>query len=121
MTEFEWRDLLPLAERLAGDADDEAAGRTAINRASYAAYHAAAAFARSTGLVRGRHTHAKVWTALVLDADAERAEIGRRGDFLRQVRIGADYRRPFPSDLAEQTRNAVAMARAIIEALDRMS
>lgn len=57
---FRWLDFLTLGERLSLTADDEAALRTAISRAYYAAYHEAAAFVRSEGLLRRQHSHQAV-------------------------------------------------------------
>lgn len=117
---FEWRDLLPLAERLAVEAHDEAAGRTAIGRAYYAAYHAAAAFVREAGLLSTRHTHWRVWTALTGDPNPERVRVGRLGDQLRRRRVEADYQNPFPGNLAERAGAAVGDPRDVIETLDRL-
>ena len=94
---FEWADFLGLAERLAEAGGDEAAHRTAISRAYYAAYHAAAIYVRAEGILPDAHTHRRVWAALAADAVAERAEVGRRGDLLRQARAAADYRATFGS------------------------
>ncbi len=118
---FEWHDLLPLAERLAGETDDEAAGRSAINRAYHDAYHVAAAFVRAAGLLPTRHTHQRVWTALADDPDLERARVGRIGNRLRRRRTEADYRNPFLDDLHAQVRLVVAGARDVVETLDRLN
>ncbi len=113
---FAWDDLLRFAERLTASNEDEVAQRTAINRAYYAAYHAAASHVRSRGLLVAGHTHQRVWAALSERGDRDEAGLGRRGDRLRQTRIGADYRNPFPGRLDERTRAAVAEARDVIEA-----
>lgn len=117
---FEWDDLLPVAERLVLDAGNEAALRTAINRAYYVAYHAAASFVRSHGLLESRHTHARVWEALTRSPIAEQSEIGQVGDLLRRSRIDADYGNPFPGTVDKRAREAVADAQALIEALRRL-
>ncbi len=51
---FVWTDYLVLAERLAARDADEAALRTAISRAYYAAYHRASTYVRANILVPPR-------------------------------------------------------------------
>jgi len=118
---FDWDDYLTLADRLAQETDDEAAQRSAISRAYYAAYHAAAAFVRAQGILMVGHTHRSVWSALKADPRADRASAGRKGDRLKGFRLAADYRNPFPGDLGRLAITAVADARDVIEALDRPS
>ena len=118
---FDWDDYLTLADRLVRQAPDEAAQRSAISRAYYAAYHAAAAFVRAKVILTAGHTHRSVWRALKADPDVDRADAGRKGDRLRWFRMAADYRNPFPGDLGRLARTAVAEARNLIDALDRLS
>ncbi len=118
---FEWSELLVLAERLVDGDDSEAVRRTAINRAYYAAYHAAARFVRARGLLATKHSHRAVWSVLARSEDRTVASIGARGDLLRQRRQEADYVVPFPGDAGRQAREGIAEARAIIEALDELS
>jgi hypothetical protein len=117
---FDWEEYLALAALLAADTGNEASLRTAISRAYYAAYHAAATYVRTEGLLRRRHTHQRVWNALAEGPDPERSDAGRRGDLLRRVRLDADYSNPFPEDLVKQARDAVPQARSIIELLRRL-
>lgn len=117
---FDWEHLLTLAERLLPEVDDEASQRTAINRAYYAAYHVAATYARTTGLLRARHTHARVWAALADDPNPMRADVGQRGDALRRTRVEADYRSTFPGSVGERAQESVADARIVIEALRQL-
>ena len=117
---FDWNRFLALAERLAALADDEAAQRTAISRAYYAAYHATSAYARSRGILGGTHSHRRVWDAFAGTADADRANVGAIGGILSRRRQAADYRSPFPGDLAGSVRDAIIEARAVIEALERL-
>ncbi len=121
MTPFAWTDFLALAERLARDSDNEAAQRTAISRAYYAAYHAAAIFVRAKGILTIGHTHSTVWRALIADPDPDRALVGRRGDDLKRLRTNADYRNPFPGDVGSLGQHAIANARVVIDELDRLS
>ena len=90
MTVFDWRDYLHLAERLSARQSDEAAHRTAISRAYYAAYHVAAAYARRTGLLLGRHTHERVWEAFTVASDPDLATVGRLG---KLASPGVNHRR----------------------------
>ncbi len=117
---FDWRDFLPFAERLALEADDEPSQRTAISRAYYAVYHAAAGYVRAKGLLHVRHSHGRVWAAIGGDSDAGRVGVREKAERLRRRRIAADYRNPFPGDVGEQAKAAVADARDVIEALERL-
>lgn len=117
---FDWEALLAVAERLLFAGGDEASQRTAINRAYYAAYHVAATHVRTTGLLRARHTHTRVWAVLADDTNSIRADVGQRGDVLRRARVDADYRSTFPGSVDERARESVADARAIIETLRRL-
>ena len=118
---FDWGDYLALAERLAAETDNEAAQRTAISRAYYAAYHAAAAFVRDKGMLETGHSHRAVWAAFVADGDRARVRVGWKGHLLKLTRLDADYRRPLSGDLATLTKQAIADARDVIETLDRLS
>ena len=118
---FEWDEYLVLAERLAAEKSDEAAQRSAISRASYAAYHAAARFVRDKGILTTRHRHRLVWEALADQADGDLSAIGARGNRLTQTRIEADYQTRFPGNLEERVNNAVADARDVIETLRRLA
>lgn len=117
---FDWSRFLDVASNLLAEARDEAALRSAISRAYYAAYHAAAAFVRASGLLQQRHTHQGVWNALVHDPDPARTEAGKRGDQLHRRRIMANYRGAAPSDLEAFARDAVAEARSLVDAISRL-
>lgn len=116
---FQWDDCLALAERLAEPGADEAAKRSAIGRANDAAYHAASSFVRRHGLLRIMHSHRLVWGTLMVDRDVDRAWVGLKGNWLKDVRILADYRSPFPGDIDSQVQESIAEARELIEALRR--
>ena len=117
---FDWKDFLSLAERLAREGNDESSQRTAISRAYYAAYHAAAAYVAAKGFVRGRHSHEKVWAAVAADPGAGRGDVPEKAERLRRRRIAADYRIPFPGEVVKQARTAIDEARDVIEALERL-
>lgn len=118
MTTFVWGDYLTVARRLAAPPTDEADLRTAISRAYYAAYHAAAAFVRAEGILESGHTHVTVWDALAGDAGVDQAEAGRRGHRLKLLRQAADYRNPFPGDIDKQVRFALGEARSLVEVFE---
>jgi uncharacterized protein (UPF0332 family) len=117
---FAWDDFLVLADRLADETDDEASQRTAISRAYYAAYHAAAAFVRAQRLLSDSHTYRRVWDAFARMADSDGAIVGALGDRLRQRRQLADYRTPYPGDVAWDAGAAKSEARIIVDLLRRM-
>lgn len=83
---FDWDEFFALAERLDMEGADEATQRTIISRAYYAAYHAASAFVRAKGLLRVSHSHATVWSTLMAQKNADRTNVGLRGNWLRQAR-----------------------------------
>lgn len=115
---FTWQAFADLASVLANETD-EARLRTAINRAYYAAYHAASAYVRAHDLCPpDQHlSHSLVWR-LIRGADGQRNEaIGRRGDALRKLRVMADYQNPFPHDVSKAVPVALAEASAIITLL----
>ncbi len=98
--------------------------RSAISRAYYAVFDAASAFIRAKALVppTERLTHDKVWKLLASDPDPDRSDVGRRGNRLKQVRVNADYRSPFPdTDLADRATAAVKEAEQLIDAISRLT
>lgn len=117
---FDWGAYLDLAERLAGEVDDEAALRGGISRAYYAAYHAAADFVRVSGLLPTGHSHLRVWDVLVTSPDPERRDVGERGTALKRLRTDADYRSVFPGDLGRVAGLSVVRARTLIALIQRL-
>ena len=116
---FDWRDYLTLAERLAREAGDEAAQRTAISRAYYAALGRAAALLRSEGVaVSPLRTHATVWRAFKHSSDARRSAVGMDLDWLRLQRNLADYADVFEGDLSDVAGDAVELAASILRAIN---
>lgn len=118
---FDWNEFLDLAEHLTREPAGEAALRSAISRAYYAAYHAAASFVRAEGLLTTGHTHARVWAVLSSSPDFAHAEVGGKGERLKTLRVDADYRNPFPGDPGRIAREAVITARDVVDAIDRLS
>jgi uncharacterized protein (UPF0332 family) len=124
VTAFTWNDFLVLARRLARRKTSEADQRTAISRAYYAVFHAASSFIRAKALVppSERLTHDKVWNLLATDPDLDRADVGRRGDLMKRLRVNADYRTPFPDkNLTARVADALAEAKRMVEAISRLT
>jgi uncharacterized protein (UPF0332 family) len=112
---FEWTDFLELAENLAARQNDEAAARTAISRAYYAAFHAGRDYLVRAGipLDRSRNAHFQVRDVL----REESAHIGQDLEQLHFWRKRADYDSPHLLDVTEQANTAVTVAGQTIEAI----
>ncbi len=96
---FDWADYLTLAKELA-TRDDEAAQRSAMSRAYYAAFHSARSFLRQEGVSisnPGLGEHKSVWDAFQNSRDDQRIQIGQRGERLRLFRNRADYDNRLPN------------------------
>lgn len=116
---FDWGAFLTLAAELATRAGDEAAARTAIGRASYAALGRAAARLRAEGVpVSPLRIHGEVWRAFQNSRDVRRADIGRNLDWLRQQRNRADYDASPEEGWQALAAVAVDTATDILRALD---
>lgn len=119
---FDWLRFLSLAERLATNADEESL-RSAISRAYYAAFHVAYVYVLTVDRYPGRKRlrHVEVWDAFV-DAPAfVGGPIDVRGIRLMHDRHSADYAARFPGRLPEKTNEAIRDARAIVDAVGRLS
>jgi uncharacterized protein (UPF0332 family) len=115
---FTWQTFAELASELASEAD-EARQRTAVNRAYYAAYHAASAYVRVHDLCAPQQhlTHSLVWRLIRGASHSNSEEIGRSGDALRRLRVMADYQNPFPRNLNDDVPVALSEAAAIVSLL----
>ncbi len=116
---FSWQQFAELAVQLAAERRDEASQRTAISRTYYAAYHAASALVRDRELhPPDQHlSHWLVWK-LIRDSNMPNCqEISQRGFTLRDARVWADYRKPFPQDLGPEVDKALANSAAIVALL----
>ena len=113
---FSWDALGDLAIWLEAGHPTEAGQRTAINRAYYAAYHAASAFVRTRALHPPGEplTHDRVWRLIRHSTLPNSAEIAKLGFDLKGARLGADYRNPFPGNLASEVKDALANSAVII-------
>ena len=119
MAPFDWGDYLALAEELAARGGDEAAQRSAISRAYYAALGRASDLLRAEGReVSPLRTHSVVWRAFKNSADSRRFTVGVNLDRLRRLRERADYAGRFDEDLSDAAREAVERAGSILRTID---
>ena len=119
MTPFDFIDYLDLADSLAAGSD-EAAWRSAISRAYYAALHVAfqALPLSIRGTITHRTTHRDVWQLYTTSSVAACRQIGHAGIRLQRARVQADYR-VLPTVSSTQTIRLVAQARQAIERIQR--
>lgn len=118
---FDWTEYLILAEELVLRTDDEAALRSAVSRAYYAAY------CRARNFWRHKHgrtpanfdVHKAVWDRFRENLDQRYRSIGTIGDRLRRWRNKADYDDEFPEVLTVAN-NTVTMARRLLGDLGKL-
>jgi uncharacterized protein (UPF0332 family) len=116
---FEWDDFLELADRLAAGPADEAAARTAISRAYYAAFHAGREFLASSGIDADMSRRAHQQVRQVLQArDAGLGDVlGQLHDWRKQ----ADYDDRCAFNVYRQANLAIIVARMTIERIRSLS
>lgn len=105
---FDWALYLGVARNLASQSNDEAALRSAISRAYYAAFGVAAARMRAEGqnVPSTGEAHRVLWKYFDSADDKFRRKIGQDGRRLRHRRATADYegtRRVSSSDVADKS------------------
>ena len=117
---FDWTEFLTLAKELS-QRSDEAALRSAISRAYYAAFGKARAFLEAEGVsfVSNAGDHALVWETFRGSSNDARYYIGVDGFGLRNQRNKADYDADV-SDMQARMQRAVRKAEAILKALERL-
>lgn len=116
---FTWEEFSDVAEWLPEERSDEASRRTAINRAYYAAYHAAAAYVRAEEPAPASQQlrHDQVWR-LIRDSKRPKCGIIAQLSFnLRDARVKADYKNPYPGNLDRETNDAIAFCASIVSLL----
>lgn len=100
MPAFDWSQYLVLAKELS-TRTDEAALRSAISRAYYAAYHHAKSFCASKGIVitksGANSDHFDLWDTFGKKAGTTFSNIHTRGDRLKRKRHNADYDNGIPA------------------------
>ena len=120
---FDWSQYLVLAEALATQPDNEAALRSAVSRAYYAAFCLAREHLLNTHIPyrsrphRPRLSHRAVWRTYQRDVDRRIAMDGNR---LRELRNLVDYE-DVVHDLDSAVRSALSMSRRILASLDELS
>ncbi|MFT4037646.1 MAG: hypothetical protein QM692_05650 [Thermomicrobiales bacterium] len=116
---FSWNDFVELGDWLANARADEAAQRTAISRAYYAAYHAASAFVRTERLCPPDQnlTHWLVWRLIRTSQHPRGEKIAEIGFELRDLRVAADYWLQFPGDPYTKARDAISSSTVIVTML----
>lgn len=90
---FDWTEYLSLAASLSGNSD-EASQRTAISRAYYAAFHAAALHAKPNGYAE--RSHGRLWKMYQADADINAKRLSAIGNQMKKAREDADYKSVVP-------------------------
>lgn len=120
---FDWSQFLVLAEELAAQSDNEAALRSAVSRAYYAAFCSAREHLLNTHILyrirthRPRLSHRTVWRTYQRDIDRR---IGMDGNRLRELRNLVDYEDVFPN-LDNAVRSALSTSRRILASLHELS
>lgn len=116
---FDWGAYLPIAVELAARDGDEAAARSAIGRAYYAALGRAATLPRSEGReISPLRIHSQVGRTFRNNPDARRSRIGLHLNWLRDERNRADYEDAVTGDGSKRAREAVLRASIVLRLLD---
>ncbi len=114
---FDWADYLTLAQELVTRRDDEAALRSAVSRAYYAAFCQARNLLSRDGVnTDDMRSHVALWTRYRVHSDPSYQLIGRQGDYIRRHRSEADYRDEF-QELAPAAQETVLIAARLLESL----
>jgi uncharacterized protein (UPF0332 family) len=115
---FDWGRYLVLAEELGVRRDDEAALRSAVSRAYYAAFCKARHHLdqEGVGIPRTGTAHTLVWNKYRQGAERHRRFIGTTRDRLRRHRNKADYDNEV-SRLVTVVLNTLTRARQLLESL----
>jgi uncharacterized protein (UPF0332 family) len=116
---FDWSGFADLAQELAQRSGDEAAERSAISRAYYAAFHTARDYLDKTGppVARSGSAHVEVRNRMLW---SER-QVGEGLRRLHGLRKHADYDDLYPDDLSADAAFAVALSQTLINAIDKLT
>ena len=114
MTPFEWKDYLTFAEDLQQSRVDEAALRSAVSRAYYAAFNQAVSFLENNQIfvTSTGNKHEAVWKEFERGPNQNWKTVYRIGDNLKRRRIEADYLMR-PQKWSDEAKFAVAEAKNI--------
>lgn len=116
---FDWGTYLDLADDLAAPGRDEAAGRSAISRAYYAAFHAGRDYLDGTGrsVSRGAGAHGEV----IERVGAVAPDISQALRRLHGWRKAADYEDVCGFDVSRQAEFAVAVAKRVLASIEALT
>ena len=117
MAAFDWSQYLVLAKDL-GSRSEEAAVRSAISRAYYAAYNVARSFCANAGIsiIDTGNLHKDLWDAFLRKGGRTFASVYDKGQRLRRKRTKADYDSEV-SGLSSVTADSLRDADAILSFL----
>ena len=114
---FNWADYLALAQELATRSSDEAALRSAVSRAYYAAFCQARNALRQDGVnTDNLRSHWSLWARFRDDSDPMRQIIGEDGNRIRGYRTQADYQEEFP-DLSVAALDTILIVERMLESM----
>jgi uncharacterized protein (UPF0332 family) len=125
---FGWEDYLSLANDLK-DQHNEAALRSAVSRAYYAAFNIAKDFLGKNGIVISENkasVHQEVWSAFEGRGETWGA-VYRHGDSLKQRRRAADYnltprnRNGKPKNWLEEVKHSIDEAKSVLFWLQKIT
>ncbi len=118
---FDWTKYLVLAEELGLRHDDEAALRSAVSRAYYAAFCKARNRLSLEGVdIPKMDVHSFVWNRYREAVGELRRSIGTTGDRLRRSRNKADYDDEVPR-LSTIVQDTTIRTRRLLESLENLS
>lgn len=125
---FGWEDYLSLANDLSKEQNNEAALRSSVSRAYYAAFNLAKDFLSQKGIVISENKasiHNEVWNEFQKHGQTW-ATVYRHGDSLKQRRVAADYyltpRNPGtkPKNWHEEVQHSIKEANSILYWLQKI-
>lgn len=122
MMSFRWTDYLALATQLAQETN-EAALRSAISRAYYAAYHEAKYLADPNNegkFSNQRGSHSALWDFYQQNSNSVYKTVGTQGDRLYKNRLKADYNVKIGElqQISLTVKDTIDKAKLIMERLD---
>ncbi len=94
MAAFDWTNYLLIARQLAEQSADDAALRSAVSRAYYAAYNSALNYCNGNSIliVKNKGSHEDLWDAFLSQNSLQLLSVQAKGDRLRKRRTDADYK-----------------------------
>jgi len=119
MPPFDWLEYLELAKQLSSDKDKEAAMRSAISRAYYAAFNQVKAhcIAHNIYIPRSTESHQVVWDNFKEGRTLR--GVYTNGDLLKQKRVHADYKSEPIERLEDTVKQAIRYAENVLHYLSQ--